>query len=908
MKKLLSFVVLVMTAFSLSAAKPVGLWQGNSWQRVGELLKATLFNPQWTHDKPEFKIVGKNFKFEDYSSVVYLFGFNKPLTMRDWSKNNVAAAEKYVRNGGVVILIFDGSAGTKAVPTGAYAGLLGAKEFGVFSGKAEIKDPAWADCGKIPQVFKMMLGGAPYATLNKLTTAKMIAGNASGALIAENSIGKGKVYFLNVRLTHSAVNYKRPGSGAINADLDQLYPFVKKLHSILMQNGCSIVKDKRELWSYEPTGPKCVNDSHIEPERKPVVSKRKYTKLDGAPLTIAANGEAKALFMVGKGYKEPFSRFERAVKLISGATIPMAPAAAVKEVNGKWSYRGKLYDTKIISLPGKEVNITASGNLITIYAPSVSIGLQTLLREAMGYRVLWPGDCGEVYTPSKDIKIEPFKLTDAPFFRQRRVRNSLTRRRYAWKAPDGKVVKLPYENLGPTGILGFDPRDVYNPRSEKGSNWYAAMRFGTQERKSAGGGTFYPWKKRFMKSKPEYFALQFNGTRIQRTDHVRICKSNPAVIKQVVDDARKLLDKRKDVSVYNVSPSDGSYDIFCKCPNCRAWDPSDAPKGASRVYLGRNRPMFPYVGSTDRVFRFTCEIAKELKKSHPKVKVGYLAYAGYLAPPKYYRDFPDNLTITFVGMQYLNNKSMERDRNYWRFWARVSDELILRPNHLLGGGGFPLLYMHEMGKDLRYCAETGMIGSDYDSLVHHWATNGLNYYVLAEMLWDPSKNVDDIIDEYCRLGFGKGAEAMKKYFLLCEKLTGILAQGSGVSIEQIEDITVEKRESLSARFCKVFTPAEMKKLAGFLDEARKLTPAGSRERRRVEFIATGYEFTRDRIEFPAKFAKASKAERLKLSEEQRAYWWKLYNDHPFAVSIPGIWSGQNHYFWKKAGWKPSPLK
>ena len=64
MKKLLSLVVLVLTAFSLSAAKPVGLWQGNSWQRVGELLKATLFNPQWTHDKPQFKVVGKNFKFE----------------------------------------------------------------------------------------------------------------------------------------------------------------------------------------------------------------------------------------------------------------------------------------------------------------------------------------------------------------------------------------------------------------------------------------------------------------------------------------------------------------------------------------------------------------------------------------------------------------------------------------------------------------------------------------------------------------------------------------------------------------------------------------------------------------------------------------------------------------------------
>ena len=55
MKKIL--FLLSFALLTLHGAKPVGLWQGNSWQRVGELLKATLFNPQWTHDKPEFKIV-----------------------------------------------------------------------------------------------------------------------------------------------------------------------------------------------------------------------------------------------------------------------------------------------------------------------------------------------------------------------------------------------------------------------------------------------------------------------------------------------------------------------------------------------------------------------------------------------------------------------------------------------------------------------------------------------------------------------------------------------------------------------------------------------------------------------------------------------------------------------------------
>lgn len=905
MKKL--WMLAAVAALSLSAAKPVGLWQGNSWQRVGELLKATLFNPQWTDQKPEFKVIGKNVSFNDYSAVVFLYGFNNQINFKSWSKN-IKAAENYVKNGGVILMIFDGCIGAKPASTGAMATLLGAKNFGEFSGKAEIVDPAWESCGKIPLVFKMMLGGNKYAALKNLTTAKMIAGNDSGALIAENSLGKGKVYFVNVRLTHSAVNYRRPGSGAINADLNQLYPFVKKFHAILMDTKCSIVKDNRELWSYVPTGPKCVNDSHVSPARKSIQSNRKYKKLDGEPVNVAVNGEAKALFMVGKGFKDDYARFARVVKLISGAEIPYAPAAGVKEENGKWKYRGKVYDTKIVCGIDKKVSITVSGNTIDIKAPSISIGVQTLLREAMGYRVLWPGDCGEVYTKSKDIKLDPFELSDAPFFIQRKIRNGLIRRSYPWKAPDGKTYRLPYEKVPKTGILGYDPVELHNLRREQGRNWYAAMRFGTQERKTAGGGTFYSWKKRFMKSNPEYFALQFNGTRIQRTDHVRICKSNPEVIKKTIEGARSVLNKRKDVTVYNVSPCDGSYDIFCMCPGCRAWDPSDAPQSARRVYLGRNRPMFHYVGSTDRVFRFTCEVAHALKKSHPQVKVGYLAYAGYLAPPKYYRDFPDNITVTFVGLQYLNRQALERDRAYWKFWARVSDEIILRPNHLLGGGGFPLLHMHEMAKDLRYCAETGMIGSDYDSMIHHWATNGLNYFVLGEMLWDPSKDVDDIIDEYCRLGFGKGADAMKKYFLHCEKLTDQYADGNSVTIEMIEDITVEKRESMISRISKIFNEKEMKTLHGYIAEARKLTGDNTPEGRRVDFIATGLEYTQNRIDFAKKFAKANRAEKRKLSEEQHQYWWTLYKKHPFAVNMPRIAGSQNISFWRHAGWKPKEIK
>ena len=142
----------------------------------------------------------------------------------------------------------------------------------------------------------------------------------------------------------------------------------------------------------------------------------------------------------------------------------------------------------------------------------------------------------------------------------------------------------------------------------------------------------------------------------------------------------------------------------------------------------------------------------------------------------------------------------------------------------------------------------------------------------------------------------------------CEKLTTEFATGNSVTIEMIEDITVEKRESMITRISKIFNEQEMKKLAGYLDEARALAGADTPEGRRVDFIATGHEFTRDRIEFAKKFAKANRAEKRKLSEAQHKYWWTLYKKHPFAVNMPRIAGSQNTSFWRHAGWKPGELK
>lgn len=49
------------------------------------------------------------------------------------------------------------------------------------------------------------------------------------------------------------------------------------------------------------------------------------------------------------------------------------------------------------------------------------------------------------------------------------------------------------------------------------------------------------------------------------------------------------------------------------------------------------------------------------------------------------------------------------------------------------------------------------------------------YNEVAKLLWDPHRDVDPIIDDYCRAAYGPGAEAMKEYYRRAEDLANRIA-------------------------------------------------------------------------------------------------------------------------------------
>ncbi|MBR4665943.1 MAG: hypothetical protein IKO93_18905, partial [Lentisphaeria bacterium] len=183
------------------------------------------------------------------------------------------------------------------------------------------------------------------------------------------------------------------------------------------------------------------------------------------------------------------------------------------------------------------------------------------------------------------------------------------------------------------------------------------------------------------------------------------------------------------------------------------------------------------------------------------------------------------------------------------------------------------------------------------------------YYVLAQLLGDPTQKVDDIIDDDCVNGFGPAAPELKAYFARCEKLSRKMADRKAENLKEIEDLTNEVRETLMDAFLRVFNDAEMKNLAELLDRARAKTAEVSPERKRVEFIASGFRFTQDRMVFYRKYAASKSKKELKDTvNEQWKVWQAMFREHPYAVNVPLLAVSQYFTYWRYCGWKAEPIR
>jgi len=615
-------------------------------------------------------------------------------------------------------------------------------------------------------------------------------------------------------------------------------------------------------------------------------------------VTLTEKGQPRAVLITGD-QPSPAAKLGALIlrdhiRQISGATLPIRSVSTVAgqpTPDCAWVLVGETQPTTIFPGPGG-IFLRAKGNILELRGadlrtPTDPAGTHyavvTFLEEKLGVRWLWPGELGKVVPRQDTIRIEDFQMSYTPQLAQRRIRNSLLNNRL--------------ENA--LHNLGFAPADYKRLRetaertvSESG-DWFTWQKLGGSLGVNSGHAFGHLWAK-YGREHPDWFALQPDGTRDQSRNgaRARLCKSNTDLIAAIAREKIEELNKNPQLAGVSLSPNDGSVNRFCCCPKCEALD---APNGRKVKIHGTE-----HVSLTDRMVYFWNAIAELVTRVHPHALFTVDAYSAYGAPPVLRKLHP-NLVVRFVQVQYTEETRRQQGLHDWDEWAKAARKIYYRPNLMLAGrrSGAPLIYVHKFAEDFRYLAHHSMWGTDFDSCTHNWATQGLNYYVVARLHWNPDQNVDAIIDDYCRTGFGGAAKTVRRYFDILEAITNELAS-KRTALDADSD--TPKIEPLP-----VFTPQALAELRNLLRQAQREANGDPLTLQRLAFLERGLRWTETEVRLHSflRDPNPDTPAARQACEERHALMRDLFQNDFLAVNVAAI-SWAEDGFLKRLGWKPPP--
>ncbi len=424
----------------------------------------------------------------------------------------------------------------------------------------------------------------------------------------------------------------------------------------------------------------------------------------------------------------------------------------------------------------------------------------TFLQERLGVRWVWPGEGGTDILEAESIAFEPFEFRYHPPLRHRNLRavnfghrwNAVLREEERRQAPN--KVDLLEEYAG--GYEGME--NLMQEKDRKAQRWFNLQRVGAHrawvdggyfDRAMLGslryqaGHAFGDWYGRFAADHPEWFALQPDGLRASEQEEpypsmgrVKLCVSNPEVAEQWLSDAEEYFNANPEATTLSASPNDYGWRGYCVCDDCKAWDSPEGPM-LPRPLEWRDHEEDHYA-LTDRYVRFWNHLARGLKERFPdrEVNIGVWAYCAY-EPAPHSRKLAANIIPGYVGIRtrWVGDNPRERMTshvNTWREWVeKGATAMVWRPNSLKRNAGLPYVYMHRHSDVWNTLAENNIVGFELDSVHHHWANQAPQFYVMTQLVWNPTLSADEILDDFYRRAFGEDAAPhVDAYFSVFEQL------------------------------------------------------------------------------------------------------------------------------------------
>ena len=260
--------------------------------------------------------------------------------------------------------------------------------------------------------------------------------------------------------------------------------------------------------------------------------------------------------------------------------------------------------------------------------------------------------------------------------------------------------------------------------------------------------TFYPLipPKTYFKEHPEWFS-EIKGKRTY--ERAQLCLTNEEMRKELVKNLKANLRNNPAATIASVSQND--WHGNCQCAKCAAVEKEEeSPAGL--------------------MLRFVNSVADDIKEEFPNVAISTLAYQYTRKPPKYVKP-RENVIVRLCSIECSFSKPLadERNQNFRDDivgWSKISNRLYIWDyttnfrHHIM-----PHPNLRVLGPNVKFFAEHSVKGIFEQGA---YTTNGaemaeLRAWVLAKLLWDPSLDGQQLIDEFIDGYYGPAARHIRDY-------------------------------------------------------------------------------------------------------------------------------------------------
>jgi hypothetical protein len=241
---------------------------------------------------------------------------------------------------------------------------------------------------------------------------------------------------------------------------------------------------------------------------------------------------------------------------------------------------------------------------------------------------------------------------------------------------------------------------------------------------------------------------------------------------------------------------------------------------------------------SDRYAKFWLGVQQAAAKTNPDATVIGYVYFNYFQAPTSGVKLNDHILLGYCPSGGFFPRSAEEHewmKQQWTGWRDTGARPFLRTNHLLDGYCMPYIFAHQFADEFHHAASNGMVGTDFDSLTGHWATQGPNLYVAVRLQDHPEASADEVLAEYYA-AFGAAAPQVKAYFEYWEDYTTTSRERM---LKTMEETQTSRWRTWAKAAHLVYPPACFDPADALLAEAAKAAAADKNASERVVFLKLG---------------------------------------------------------------------